>query len=509
MIKALFKAYKVQIFFAFALVIVENVTFIAEPYIFGQAIDDLREANVIEQEVDSTIANTLVRQAIDSVREHLLDSLMQRDSLRDAGMDSLESSLLPGKSENSGSDFQSERNHGLKVRATEGFFIATALYEPQGNSFDETIVKTPKQLAREREAQRRAKRDSIRTEFDKNFQIVSTAHSDSARREGLRKLGLPPAARRKIREILAERDSMRQLLHAGKLGKVKAHKSSRDSIRSRVKQKPHTKPSIAEDIQQIQHPVSFFLPKDIAPFIPAMMPWVILYIISSSVGAWRRYYDTKIYTRMFANLSSEVVAKQLKMGEDISKIAGRSSLAWGNIEFFQYSLPEFIEQLINVGGAIGALAIFDWRLATVGAALVLIVIVTNRFYMRNVGKYQATLNDMHEQEYNTFATRDPSIIKKYYTDISGLEVKLSNRAATNYGMLRFLLLFMFLTTLYISLDLDRFTIGEIYSIVAYVWTFVTASEYIPYLSEKWVNLRDVTRRLETDDMLEFGDISLK
>ena len=37
--------------------------------------------------------------------------------------------------------------------------------------------------------------------------------------------------------------------------------------------------------------------------------------------------------------------------------------------------------------------------------------------------------------------------------------------------------------------------SSLYSIVAYVWSFVTATEYIPYLSEKWVELKDASRRI--------------
>src|SRR2546423_14345548 len=77
MIRLLFRKYRFQITMAFALVIVENVTFIAEPYVFGVAIDDLREANRIENEVDSSVTNTIIQQTIDSVKEFLLDSLSQ------------------------------------------------------------------------------------------------------------------------------------------------------------------------------------------------------------------------------------------------------------------------------------------------------------------------------------------------------------------------------------------------------------------------------------------------
>lgn len=54
---------------------------------------------------------------------------------------------------------------------------------------------------------------------------------------------------------------------------------------------------------------------------------------------------------------------------------------------------------------------------------------------------------------------------------------------------------IFVAILFIALDMDEFSVGEIYSVVAYIWAFIGASEYIPYLSEKWIVLRDVARRL--------------
>lgn len=455
---------------AFALVIVENVTFIAEPYIFGQAIDDLREANRIEGEVDSSMTNTIIQQAIDSVRDYILDSLSQT---MPEEPDSTQSFL---------SNPQNSRDRDMP------FVVIPALYRHQqiGQPFRSPRKKHPR-------------RDSLKTSLDKSIENIKRADTNIEARTELRLH--PPAGhlQQRVRRILNKRDTIHQLVKSGKASQLKKKTPNRDSLRTAIEKKPHTH-RLVIGRKEKKGPVGFSLPKDLAPFLPPMIPWIILFVVSSCVGAIRRVYDTRIYTRMFADLSGEVVSQQLEQGEDLSKIAGRSSLAWQNIEFFQYNLPEFIEQLINVGGAIIALAFFDWRVATVGASLVAFVVIASRFYMRSVGKYQVMLNDMHEQEYNTFATKDPRVIKQYYTDISALEVKFSNRSAFSYGILRVLLLFMFMTTLYISLDLDRFTIGELYSIVAYVWTFVTASEYIPYLSEKWVALKDTSRRLQSTDL---------
>ena len=54
---------------------------------------------------------------------------------------------------------------------------------------------------------------------------------------------------------------------------------------------------------------------------------------------------------------------------------------------------------------------------------------------------------------------------------------------------------MFLVVLFVAIDLDDFTTGRLYSIVAYLWTFVTASEYLPELLESWTEVQDLSRRL--------------
>lgn len=469
MIRELYRKYRKQIFLAFLLVIIENVTFIAEPYIFGKAIDDLREANLIEEEVDSTLANTVVRHAIDSVREHLIDSLLERDTL-----ERLDTAIT--------SELQAPQ------RQYQGWHIATT-------SLGQT---DPQPFHDERRVRRKERRDSMRSHFDKRINEIARTHSDSERTQKLRHTQLPAHVQRKLRDVFNERDSLQMAFKKSNSSHAVNKKTTRDSLRSEIKKRPREKQTIAKEFSREKPPVSFFFPKDLGPFIPALLPWVILYLISSLVGALRRYYDTKTYTKMFARLASDVVEKQLAAGEDISKIAGRSTLAWNNIEFFQYSLPEFIEQCINVGGAVIALSLFDWRLAAVGGGLILLVLIASRVYMSKIERYKTQINDLKEQEYDTFATRNPSLIRTFYTSISHLETRVSKLDTLGYIALRAGLLVMFLGTLYISLDLDRFTIGEIYSIVAYVWTFVTASEYIPYLSDKWVNLRDISKRLKTE-----------
>jgi ABC-type multidrug transport system fused ATPase/permease subunit len=433
MIRRLYRQHKLQIAFAFLLVILENFAYVAEPYVFGKAIDGLREAHRIEEEVDSSITTIQMRQIADSVRAHILDSLHTVDTIRT--QDSLRKL---GEEETS-------------LESTE---------QPPGRSLIHLALLT---------------------------QDLPVVQESTA---------VNPAMMDSVRRRLAIRDSIRsrQMHHRSLLG-MKGD-SARDSLRHAIERHPPSpgKPAGTRSAKE-ERPLSYYFPREVGPFLPPLIPWVVLFLINSGLGAVRRIYDTRIYTKMFANLSSDVVARQLAQGEETSKVAARSSMAWHNIEFFQYNVPEFLEQLIAVGGAVIALGLFDWRLTVVGSILVIIVALGSRFYMRVVGKIQVALHDRYEEEYDLFRAGEPAKIRQYYSDIADLEIKMAERSTASYSVIRVCLLFMFLSTLYISIDLDRFTIGSLYSIVAYVWSFVTATEYIPYLSEKWVELKDASRRI--------------
>lgn len=449
MIKRLYREYRLQIGFAFLLVVFENIAYIAEPYVFGKAIDGLREAHRVEEEVDSSISTMQLRQVADSVRQHVLDSMRMLDSIKKSGAEETLNEVVP--SESSPID--------ISVAPARSIFRYASLITGRKRSrlidVDTTVlppVGTPERAAIDSVKKTLAKRDSIR----------------SHRRKSLLKL---------------------------------PREAARDSLRKELKAEKPPGPGKPAGTQQSDgsRPLSFYVTREVAPFIPPLIPWIILFLVNSGLGAFRRIYDTRIYTRMFANLSSDVVARQLAQGEELSKVAARSSMAWHNIEFFQYNVPEFLEQLIAVGGAVIALGIFDWRLSLVGGILIVLVLFGSKYYMNALLRIQVKLHDWYEQEYNIFSTREPAKIRQYYRDISDLEIKYSARSTWSYSVIRVFLIVMFLTTLYISIDLDRFTIGALYSIVAYVWSFVTATEYIPYLSEKWVELKDTSRRI-TDTM---------
>ena len=223
--------------------------------------------------------------------------------------------------------------------------------------------------------------------------------------------------------------------------------------------------------------------------------WIGVFSINSGTGVIRRIVDQKIYLAMFTQLATDIstVAQEKKFRA--SKTAALAQLSEQYITFFQYRVPEIIEQVVQIGGTVIALAVFDWRISITCLTIVFPLLLINKIYTRKVSALQKDSHDTFENAYDVFSTQKPEEIRSYYTKSASIKQKIANWGALNFGVMRFILLFIFLAVLYISIDLDDFTTGSIYSIVAYIWTFVTSSEYLPELMESWTSLKDVSHRL--------------
>jgi ABC-type multidrug transport system fused ATPase/permease subunit len=262
---------------------------------------------------------------------------------------------------------------------------------------------------------------------------------------------------------------------------------------------------ILENIAWILEPTVFgnvidaFIDKSVSPadaeFLLPLCVWIGVFLTNSGLGALRRSLDQRIYLKMFTHIATDVVREARQQGHSVSRTAARGELTREYISFLQYRLPEIVEQGIAIFGAVIALLFFDWRIAMTCLFIVVPLYFMTRVYNRKVQIHQKALHDTREEAFDVYSMEDLEAVRAYYTRLSYHEQKIANWGALNFGVIRFFLLGIFLIVMYISIDLDDFTTGNIYSIVAYLWTFVTSTEYLPELLESTTSLRDLSQRL--------------
>lgn len=233
--------------------------------------------------------------------------------------------------------------------------------------------------------------------------------------------------------------------------------------------------------------------------------WIGLYFINSSSGSARRYFEPRIFQNIFTDIVVLFSSKANRMELDTSVTVGRANLTQEFVHFLQYRVPEMFEQLIAISGAVIALTLYDWRISVTCLMVIVPLIFIGQIYNRRVSNLQKTLHDNYENVVTTHLTKKPENIRSVYKSMASTQTTIGKYNALNFGLMRLSLLVVFLCVLFISIDMDNFTTGDIYSIVSYLWTFITSSEYLPDLMESRASLRDISSRINIDEKPENKD----
>jgi ABC-type multidrug transport system fused ATPase/permease subunit len=235
-----------------------------------------------------------------------------------------------------------------------------------------------------------------------------------------------------------------------------------------------------------------------SPTIPLLI-WIGIFAINSGVGTYRRIRDERIYLAIYNNLVASF-ARMVKRGSiDASRAAARAELSRELVSFYQYRVPDLIEQGIDIGGAAIALTLLDWRLGATCVTILVPLFFLSRLYNKKVSFFQKQIHDQQEDVYRIYATKDVEQAESYYKEMARWKQMIANWGALNFGVLRVFLIGIFVVILYVAIDLDDFSTGNIYAIAAYVWTFVTSSEYLPEQLESMTSVRDISHRLEAEE----------
>jgi ABC-type multidrug transport system fused ATPase/permease subunit len=239
-------------------------------------------------------------------------------------------------------------------------------------------------------------------------------------------------------------------------------------------------------------------PQKESPIIPLLI-WIGIFAINSSVGTYRRSRSENIFLSIYNDLVANIARKMKRGSIGASRAASRAELTREVISFYQYRIPDLVEQGFDIGGAVVALTLFDWRLGATCASILVPMFFIGRLYNKKVALYQNKIHDQQEDVYNVYSTNDIDHVQSYYAEMAKWKQKIANWGAFNFGVLRLFLLGIFLVILFIAIDLDEFSTGNIYAIVAYVWTFVTSTEYLPEQLESMTSVKDISQRLQKEE----------
>lgn len=216
------------------------------------------------------------------------------------------------------------------------------------------------------------------------------------------------------------------------------------------------------------------------------------------LGAARRSVDTRVFARIYAVLAVSVVITQRNNKLNHSTVAARVALSREFVDFFELHLPMFITSLVSMFGAAVMLLIIEFWAGV--ACLVILAFLTcflPGYTYKNEALYNK-LNNRLEKEVDFVNKARVLSLERHYLTLARLRIRLSDREATGYLSIGVLVALLFSLTIVGMTQSTGINAGHIYSVMTYMWMFATSLDDGPQLLEKYSQLKDIGKRVNTE-----------
>ncbi|HAU5432826.1 TPA: hypothetical protein JD181_20950, partial [Cronobacter malonaticus] len=257
---------------------------------------------------------------------------------------------------------------------------------------------------------------------------------------------------------------------------------------------------IAENVTYLLYPVlaGICINAILAGNVWNAMLYGLMVLFIWLLGATRRSVDTRTFARIYAGLAVSVVLAQRQKSLNHSTIAARVALSREFVDFFELHLPTLITSVASMAGAAVMLLLIEfWTgIACLGILAVLACFLT-QFTRRNEALY-GRLNNRLEKEIDMVTHAAPRALQRHYQLLARLRITLSDREAMGYFTIGVLAALLFSFTVVMMTQSAAINAGHIYSVMTYMWMFVTSLDDAPQLLEKYSQLKDIGRRVATE-----------
>lgn len=174
--------------------------------------------------------------------------------------------------------------------------------------------------------------------------------------------------------------------------------------------------TLAEHVCTIAYPaltglaVDGLLERDFTGLWALIGVWAVHLVLSFV----RQRYDTRVFSRIYADVAGAVVLRQRAAGEDISEVSARAELSREIVDFFEVEAPAIAFNVIAVIGSLAMLLVYDMHAGLIAAAVLLPTGLINSWFARRAARLNSGLNDQIEREVRTLAHASPFAVARHF-----------------------------------------------------------------------------------------------
>lgn len=213
------------------------------------------------------------------------------------------------------------------------------------------------------------------------------------------------------------------------------------------------------------------------------------------IGAGRRFYDTRVYARMYREVSGEMISREFQKQTSVSKISARTNLFTEFIEFLENAIPDIVNHFMGLSGTLVIIFFIQVKvfwLCIAGAVLtgLIFFISGNRMLALNKGQ-----NDEFENQVALIEAKEPKQLSGHFKRLMRWNVRLSDLETINFSLTWIALSGILLSTVFLTVSSGASSFGHVITIVMYVFGFIESILTFPLYYQQMIRLQDITERL--------------
>ena len=217
------------------------------------------------------------------------------------------------------------------------------------------------------------------------------------------------------------------------------------------------------------------------------------------VGVIRRLYDTRVYTKVYAEVGGRVVEYEQAKGAPMTQVSARANLVKEVVDFFEHELSMAAASIIGVVGSLVMVLFLNGRvflaaLAAAAGTMIVFVLASGR-----ITRLNSELNDELEKQISVFEARRPSMRRSHFLRLARTRVRLSDFESFNFGLTYIFLVAAILYGLFDSVTRQEASLGTVFAIVTYLTQFTQGVVLLPYAYQQLLRTLEITRRIGAED----------
>ncbi len=215
-----------------------------------------------------------------------------------------------------------------------------------------------------------------------------------------------------------------------------------------------------------------------------------------AIGSARRFYDTRTYAKIYKLEAEKLVYRELSADSNVSKVTARVNLFTEFIYFLEDSIPNILQQLINLFGTLAIILFITKSVFLACLAAIVLTFVVYGLSQKKIMHMNKEGNDEYENQVNVFGSKEPAAIKNHFAAMMKWRVKLSDLETINFSIIWIMLSAVLLFSVFMITKSSNITYGKILSTVMYVFGFVESILVFPFFFQEIVRLQEIGKRLE-------------